>query len=318
MNDIYTWDFISPNIYGTPRTTHEVVPIVKLTEKMTYDPWNYVCCNSCVIKIQDLVSKNGTHTNKIYQLIVDGGGIHDYFGWDGHIVLSSIAPDETIFGLSIELYAEIIGDLKPNSYLTPDGETYLGKSNSKISTLEIERIIDDTEYLVKDSTSASPIGLVKGNDLNQIEYHTSFLLEKGMEKFCFHAGDYLYNGSSSTINNGIKFQSAIRKHVPHLMSYGVGSYHSMKQFSQADEFITQSHYTRSFYGEYLVNGKWLKKPKFHSISKDSIMGNLSGLINIASNLNKGQCSIDYWMDCDILPKVIDPEVTMVSSIQGGQ
>lgn len=319
MKTINGGDYSSHNIPGALRINREVVPVVKLPEKMTYNPWNWVSCNSCVVKVQDLVSRDGTHTNKTYQEIVDVGGIHNYFGWDGNIILSSIAPDKTVFGLSKELYGEIIGDMKPNSYLTPDGETYLGSNEYYLSSREIERIIDDAEYLIRDSTHATPIGLVKGSNLDQVEYHTLSLQGYGIERYCFHAADYLYHGSSNTVNTAIRFQSAIRSRVPHLTTYGVGSNKTMRAFSQSDVFITQTHFTRAFYGESLVNGRWSKIPASEHISQELIMNNLSELAKIARDLNKGQQTLDYWLYNSDLHLTAEKDLDVASgiSVQGG-
>ncbi|KAF5090806.1 hypothetical protein DSECCO2_12940 [anaerobic digester metagenome] len=97
MNAKSYGDYSSNNHPIKPYSSNEVIPVVKLSEKMTYDPWNWTDTNTCVIKIQDLVNSDGTRTNKKYNEIASVGGIHDYFEWDGKVILSSIAPDKVIF-----------------------------------------------------------------------------------------------------------------------------------------------------------------------------------------------------------------------------
>lgn len=293
MNAKCFGDNLSHNPSINPHSSNEVIPVVKLSEKMTYDPWNWTDTNICVIKIQDLVSSDGTRTNKKYTEITSVGGIHDYFEWDGKVILSSIAPDRVIFGLSPGLYSEIICSLDVDAYITPDAETYIGEY--ELSSLEIERIITDTHFLREKCDEVTPIGLVKGCNINQVHYHIQSLKDLDICQFCFHSGDYLTRGSKYTIDTAIQLHSAIREEVPFLYTYGIGSYNSMYKFSCSDAFITQTHYSGAFYGKQYYHGKWVNTPKQAPLSQAVIMNNLLGITNEARNISKGKMTLDPWI-----------------------
>jgi hypothetical protein len=157
-------------------------------------------------------------------------------------------PDKAIYGFSAEAYAEMIDAIRPDFYLTPDGETYLGEI--EISALEINRIVSDSKFLIGSCPYSQPIGLVKGCNLQQIDSHTVQLLELGLSRFVFHAGEYLCRGTSCATDMGIAFASAIRKRAPWLGIYGIGAMKSLRSYSFADGYITQSHFINPFYGRF--------------------------------------------------------------------
>jgi len=125
----------------------QLIPVIKLSEPKTFRPWEKVDCFGVVIKTQHLLSVDGKRTNKIFDKIQSAGGIHSYIGYEGIVILSSIMPDKTIYGFSVNAYAAMIDALRPDFYLTPDGETYLDEP--EISALEIDRIVKDTEFLIE-------------------------------------------------------------------------------------------------------------------------------------------------------------------------
>lgn len=230
------------------RAQRVLIPIIKLSEPKTYRPWEKVDCFAVVIKAEHLLSSDGKRTNKYFDKIQTTGGVHKFLGYEGIVILSSIMPDKTIYGFSAEAYAKMIYVLRPDFYLTPDGETYLGET--EISGLEINRMVDDTKSLIKSCPYSHPIGLVKGCNIEQIDSHTDQLLNLGLSRFVFHAGDYLCRGTSCVTNKAIAFASAIRKKVPWLGIYGIGAMKSLKNFSFADGYITQSHFVNPFYGRF--------------------------------------------------------------------
>jgi hypothetical protein len=157
-------------------------------------------------------------------------------------------PDKMIFGFSAGAYAEMIDALGPDIYFTPDGETYLGEG--ELAALEINRIVEDTDFLMKSCPNSRPIGLVKGCNVQQIDNHTVQLLDRGLSRFVFHTSDFLCRGTSCVTNKAIAFAYTIRKRVPWLGIYGIGAMKSLKNFSFADGYITQSHFVNPFYGRF--------------------------------------------------------------------
>jgi hypothetical protein len=233
------------SVVGTSSAKH-LFPIIKLDEPDTYAPWLDVECQGVVIKAQHLLSKNGKRTNKIFDQIEKSGGIHPFLAYDGPVIISSIMPDKTLLGFSPDSYAEMIEVLRPDSYITPDGETYFGEHAR--SSREIRRMIIDSERLIRLCPDSHPIGLVKGCTLQQIGTHTEALLNLGISQFTFHASDYLRRGPAWVTDRAIQFSQIIRHKVPSFLIYGVGAMTSLQSFNFADGFITQSHFVNAYYG----------------------------------------------------------------------
>lgn len=273
--------------------TPKIIPTIKLREPNTHNPWEFVDCESTVIKVMDLVTVDGRKTNAIYDTIVDSGGLHAYFDWHGPFILSSIAPDKTIRGLDSELYSDIISSIGADYYLTPDGETYLN-DNSILSFLEIDRVVEETKSL-RDSLPSIPIiGLVKGTNYDQIGFHINQLLELDIEQYCFHSSEYTRNNNYVSVGMGQRNFEYVRNQVPYLISYGIGSRRSIRQYQTADAFVTQSHFTYGFNGYILKNGCSSKLPKHYPVNRNLIMGNLIDIANTAENLNKNQTTLDAF------------------------
>jgi hypothetical protein len=268
-------------------------PVVKIDERMTHAPWKEIDCPGVVVKAQDFLSPSGRKTNKYYDLVKKAGGIHEHLECEFEVILSSIMPDKMIFGFSVEAYNEMIDIFQPDSYYTPDGETYLTKE--WISRLEIERVFADTELLLRSFPHIKPIGLVKGCNLQQIDNHTDRLLSLGISHFVFHAGDYLCRGSSSAIEQAIIFAGSIRRKVPWIVINGAGAMRTLKFFSFADGFVTQSHFVNAFYGQFSEISR--SDDDKRSVSRDDIMNNLR---NIQRNISviQLQKSLSDWIICD--------------------
>lgn len=255
-------------------------PIIKLGEKITYNPEKTINCFSVIVKAQPLLSRDGKSTTALLKQICEDGGIHNHLDYDGVVILSSIMPDRAIAGLTGERYAEMIDVLGVDSYITPDGETYLGETTH--STSEISRIIDQTDEILKLCPKQISIGLVKGCTVEQMMEHIDYLQHRGVTSYCFHAGDY-FRGPEYIAKIGLRHASAIRTMVPNLIIYGVGSKRHINSFRFADGFATQSHFIRAFRG-YKHNGiKWVRYKKLNVI-KDVIKDNLCSINRFVSDL----------------------------------
>jgi hypothetical protein len=218
-------------------------------------------------------------------------------------------PDKTIFGFSVEAYAEMIDVLNPDYYLTPDGETYLGECD--LSSHEIRRVVSDTLYLAVSCPDSEPIGLVKGCTLQQVEGHTIHLLNLGLSRFVFHAGDYLCRGPSCVTYQAIAFAQAIRKHVPWLAIQGIGALKSLRNFGFADGFITQSHFVNAFYGRFSKKDR--RAYDDDKVSREDIMNNLR---HIKQNISaiESQSTLFRWLFPDRSEPSYEQESTLVKSM----
>jgi len=224
-----------------------LLPVIKLHEKRTHPPWGDCHFPGLIVKLEDLITENGKRTNNLFTKIENAGGLHDYLDFSGKIVLSSIMPDKAIAGLPLEKHAEIINSLVPDYHITPDGETYLNEK--ALSDYEIKRMLKWTNYLIINCPEVTPIGLVKGSCLSQIDDHIDGLSDEGIELFAFHAGDYLFRSNNKSLQKAKLFYSEIRKKVPWLMVYGVGSDKYFRIFFDANCYATQSHFIQAFHGQ---------------------------------------------------------------------
>lgn len=277
---------------------------------MTYAPWKETNCSGVMIKAQDFLSPSGHKTNKYFNSIKKAGGIHEYLGCEVEVALSSIMPDKMIYGFSVEAYANMIDIFQPDYYYTPDGETYLTKE--WISRLEIDRVFSDSQLLFRTFPNIKPIGLVKGCNLRQIDDHTNRLLRSGVSRFVFHAGDYLCRGSSSAIEQAIIFAGSIRQKVPWLVINGAGAMSTLKNFSFADGFVTQSHFVDAFYGRFCDAPRTDDDKR--AISRIDIMNNLR---NIQRNISAIQLQkrLSDWIISDGAESY-EPQNSVLSNLNG--
>lgn len=249
-----------------------LVPVVKLGEKKTHAPWENTTCPAVVVKVQDLINISGRTMRPVVNRIRTAGDIHKFLGFNGNVILSSITRDKILLGLEPQTYADLINTIKPDYYLTPDGETYFGREHT--SEFEINRTLADTAFLLHECPNSTPIGLVKGCNLAQVETHTDRLLGLGVDMLAFHAGDYLCRGTYMEVSRAHAFISAIRKRSSWLMIYGCGK-RDFTRFHSANCFVTQSHFIGAFRGLRLVDGKW--SPFDGKVSRQIIMQNLREL-----------------------------------------
>ncbi len=285
-------------------------PIIKLSEQKTSRPWEKVECSGVALKAQNLLSADGKHTNKYFDDIQFADGIHSFLDYSGKIILSSIMPDKMILGFSAESYAEMINIIRPDFYLTPDGETYFGEY--ELSALEINRILNDTDSLLASCLDSQPIGLVKGCNIQQIDAHTEHLLDLGVSRFMFHTGDFLCRGSSDVTGRAIAFASTIRKKVPWLGVYGIGAMKSLRSFSFADGYITQSHFVNPFYGR-LRNRERIKGDE--KITRDVIMNELYHIQQDISAL-ESQSTLSRWLVPDMSINGTERRSQLIDSMNG--
>ncbi|MDD4110890.1 MAG: hypothetical protein PHS54_05015 [Clostridia bacterium] len=227
--------------------------VVKLHEQLTWGPFLSGNCSGIIVKVQDMLNRDGTCFSPFFYKVILSGGLHQFFNFDGKIVLSSIMPDRTLIGFTIEDYIEMIKVCKPDAYLSPDGETYLDREN--IADFEVGRVKSDAIILRKEFPDLEMYGLVKGSNVNQVGDHTLFLKQLGVRKFVFHAGDYVCRGSWNAKHQARLFAKKIKQLGGHLMVYGVGSRKSILPFRFADDFVTQSHYVQAFYHKKFIGGK---------------------------------------------------------------
>jgi hypothetical protein len=284
-------------------------PVVKLGEPLTYRPWEAIPVNVIVVKSTDLFNSRGGGARPIYYEILAQEGIHKYLGFNGKIILSSIMPDVTVKAVTKEIYADAVNKLGVDGYFTPDGETYLGEKH--LGTYEVNRILQETEYLLKTCTKSKPIGLVKGYNSEQMRAHANALKALGICSMVFHAGDFSRGAEKDETKTGVRFGKDIRRIADTLYIYGVGSRKSLNFYSYADGYITQNHYVNAFYRQRLVDGKWRYSGK--KADRNDIMQNLKRIHKEVVDLD---IAVDAMRKIPRLSRWISDSIP-ISSISSG-
>ena len=155
--------------------TPKFIPIIKLTEKESWF-WPDIKINMIIVKLEDILT-NGDIFNE-----VKVKGLHDYLGYDGHIMLSTIMPDEMIDDIEPEQYTKMIEDLRPDSYMIMDDYTYIDEPRL-MSWRHIFRMIERARKLLKFEPPGHPIGLIKGGSVEQIGWCIEALLEMDIKNY---------------------------------------------------------------------------------------------------------------------------------------
>lgn len=243
-------------------STNDVYPTVLFTNKKTECVFKQsnIPIKGIVVRIGDFLNSDGTATNPQYAKIVADGGLSvslNYF--DEPIILSSIMEDRKCYGLTRELFSEMILNLKPSAYMTPDLPTYLDKTSKSMKN--ILKLVEMSTYLQDMIPEIPQIGLVKGCNIEQTKFHTKKYLELGINEYVFHLSGYTKCNQKPIITKAYAFAYAIREMVPHMIIYGVGSSEIINQFHFCDGIITQSHYVEPRYGVHTdLNGQLYSIP----------------------------------------------------------
>lgn len=266
---------------GNTMQFKQVMPVVKLGEKSTYYPWKSVPCTTLVVRMEDILREDGRTFKHIFEEISEAGGIHGFLGSPTRVMLSTIMRDKLIGGGTVDTYVEAIDVLKPDSFLTPDGETYIGETAK--ATEEIERMLAWSKEIIGKCKNSIPVGLVKGSDAFMVGEHTDALSQLGVNSMVFHIGDFLNRGRPVEASIARQYAGIIKNRGHGLYLYGIGAGKNLRRFFFADGFITQSHYVNAFYRQEYKNGKWHRTDK---PPKDLVMGNLSGIYSQVRELEQ--------------------------------
>lgn len=264
-------------------------PVVKFRSALTY-PDKSQAIPAVVVKMQDFLRENGTPKVSAIRRVECLGGLHEVLDYSGRVILSPIMPDSILMKINFETYAYLIETLQPDQYITPDCTTYTGFAED--SRNQIDHILEITIKLLDRFVDSAPIGLIKGSNLSQIDFHLENLLELGVNQFCLHAGDFLYKGSKHSKNQIIDFARYVREKVPYLMIYGVGSKHYFQRFNCADVYVTNSHFMQAFNHRVICGATWRNfkgKP-----TKEIVMRNFEYLRRIVEG-QRNQWDLTTWM-----------------------
>jgi hypothetical protein len=94
------------------------IPVISLTDKRSWF-WDDLPLPWIVVRLADLVK------DKALMQRVISRGLHDFLGFDGKILLSTVMEDELLDELTLGDFLGMISEIRPNATMTPDSYTYL-------------------------------------------------------------------------------------------------------------------------------------------------------------------------------------------------
>jgi hypothetical protein len=150
-------------------------------------------------------------------------GLHDYLGFDGKILLSTVMPDELIDKLRMDDYSMLIKDLRPDATMVPDNYTYtdVPLHQSWSQTIRLASFAND--FLELDIPT---IGLIKGGNLRQMEWIIRREVEMGYVSFVMPARELYNEGSIDEylpyVLTTIKRSTRAHEKKFELLLYGIG------------------------------------------------------------------------------------------------
>ena len=272
-------------------------PVVRLDYMKGLNIARAVQSKTILIRAQDLICKETGKFNSTFHKIKSAGGVHKFLNFNGKIILSFVIRDDMI--RIFTNYEVLIKVLKPNTYTTPDGETY--EKETDFSLKEIKRITLETIKLIRAFPEIVPIGHVKGCNTQQIKLHLKLLERLGITTFIFHTGDFFRNNSGEMIQKARHYCSLIKKKSNVLFLYGFGSQKKLTEFSFADGYITYKHIITSGNGRVFEG---IAKTRFSNksaeqVAKENLIQMKVNLLNLQKQTKLFEGGKCLW--------VVDPE-----------
>ncbi|MEM3712028.1 MAG: hypothetical protein QXR97_00590, partial [Thermoproteota archaeon] len=186
-------------------------------------------------------------------------GLHDYLGFDGKILLSTVMPDELIDKLKTKDYFKLINDLRPDATMIPDNYTYTDAPLYQSWSQTIRLIFFAKEFLKLD---VPLIGLVKGANLRQMDWTIRKQVEMGYVSFVMPARELF---EEERLDEFLPYilqtlkRSYKRKADFELLLYGIGQ--RLGRYRDIS-FSNLSWFLRAKHGEYCWDGLFydLKDP----------------------------------------------------------
>jgi len=149
------------------------VPVVRLTDENSWF-WDELPLPWIVVRLAELIK------NKALMQRASSRGLHDFLGFDGKILLSTVMEDELLDELTPDDYLRMINDIKPDATMTPDSYTYLDDP----LCLSWEQTMKQAAFSRAFSELDIPIvGLIKGAIWKQIAWSAERAIELGCSSF---------------------------------------------------------------------------------------------------------------------------------------
>lgn len=155
------------------------IPTIEISDSNSWF-WPDVVRTAIIVRLGEILTDDKLKEE------VSGKGLHDYLGFDGHIMLSTVMPDELLDRLTVDGLKVLIKDLQPDSCMVPDCYTYMDDPQL-MSWQQLFKMLNQTQELSDQDMDIPVIGLVKGASRKQIIYCTERLLKVGLTTLAFPA-----------------------------------------------------------------------------------------------------------------------------------
>ncbi|MBO3798058.1 MAG: hypothetical protein QXI42_04830 [Thermoproteota archaeon] len=188
-------------------------------------------------------------TNENFLSKASSKGLHDYLGFDGKILLSTVMPDELIDRLETKDYFRLIEELRPDATMVPDNYTYTDVPLYQSWSQTIRLVSFANDFLELDIPL---IGLVKGANLRQMDWAVRRQVEMGYVSFAMPARELFEEEMLDYFLPQIllTLRRSLRNDFEFLL-YGVG----VKLWEYKDvSFSNLSWFLRAKHGEYYWDG----------------------------------------------------------------
>jgi len=130
-------------------------------------------------------------TNWLALTAASSSGLHDYLGFHGKVVLSTVMPDELIDKLDRDRYFQLIKDLRPDATMVPDNYTYIDAPLYQSWSQTIRLVTFANDFLDLD---IPVIGLVKGAISQQYVWSLQKQVDMGYVSFALPSRELFKQG----------------------------------------------------------------------------------------------------------------------------
>ena len=207
------------------------VPVVSLTDERTWF-WHEIQHAWIIARMAELVK------NKSLAWKVSSQGLHDFLGFEGKILLSTVMEDELLDKLTLKDYAEIVAAARPDATMVPDVYTYLDDP----LCLSWQQTIKSANLAKAFSGFDVPVvGLVKGAIGKQVAWSTQNIVALGYQTAALPCRELVRLDLLDGMLMGIVGILRKRTREPRLLLYGLsyplGKYQRELSYSGFSWFI---------------------------------------------------------------------------------
>jgi len=151
----------------------EFTPTISLTDRRSWF-WPDLQIPWIAVRLSELIKGKGTMRELVSR------GLHDFLGFEGKVLLSTVMEDELLDKLRPSDYLKMIEEIRPDATMTPDVYTYVDDPFS----LSWAQTFKHIAYARAFADLGIPVvGLVKGAIAKQVTYSTEKLCELGCQNF---------------------------------------------------------------------------------------------------------------------------------------